>query len=233
MVLLQILLGSPLSLNLRNLAWHGFPLPGEMPPVLASTLLLLLPSIGHLLQHRGVRVKRHRPGVSIARVQLMADRLNQPPLRCGGARITSAKQFEIGSFDQLQPDSGGAGIAAIKHVIDDGVSQLSLHCGGADITAKRQVIDAACSFSQSPLLNSGAGIALSKQLFTEVATSRLLHERHVPVLVRIAERIAVGQFYAALLLSLPLLEAVLRGIFVELNGCPSRLLTGIGPPCCV
>jgi len=37
--LLQILLGSPLSLNVRNLVWHGFLLPGELPPRLLPIFL--------------------------------------------------------------------------------------------------------------------------------------------------------------------------------------------------
>ena len=64
-------MGSPFSLNLRNLAWHGFALPGELSPALANTLLLLLPSIGQLLQQKGFATIQPRPCVSISRVQLM------------------------------------------------------------------------------------------------------------------------------------------------------------------
>jgi hypothetical protein len=46
------MMGSPVSLNLRNLAWHGFLVGGQLSPCLAATLLLLIPSIGHLLQLR-------------------------------------------------------------------------------------------------------------------------------------------------------------------------------------
>ena len=30
--LLRIVMGPPISLNLRNVTWHGFPQPGEMTP---------------------------------------------------------------------------------------------------------------------------------------------------------------------------------------------------------
>ena len=30
--LLRIMLGPPISLNLRNVIWHGFPQPNELPP---------------------------------------------------------------------------------------------------------------------------------------------------------------------------------------------------------
>jgi hypothetical protein len=40
------------------------------------------------------------------------------------------------------------------------------------------------------------------------------------------EHIKAGQFFSALVLALPLLEAVMRALFVELNSCPARLLTG-------
>ena len=43
LLLLRLLLGSPNSLNLRNLVWHGFLSPEELSPVFASCLLLIFP----------------------------------------------------------------------------------------------------------------------------------------------------------------------------------------------
>ncbi|XP_044733320.1 endoplasmic reticulum membrane-associated RNA degradation protein-like [Chrysoperla carnea] len=45
----QILLGTPKSLNLRNLLWHGFPKNEELYPCYVSTLVLLLNSFGYIL----------------------------------------------------------------------------------------------------------------------------------------------------------------------------------------
>ncbi len=33
----KTLMGSPISLNLRNILWHGFPMLGEIPPELVFT----------------------------------------------------------------------------------------------------------------------------------------------------------------------------------------------------
>ncbi|XP_033734520.1 endoplasmic reticulum membrane-associated RNA degradation protein-like isoform X1 [Pecten maximus] len=46
---LRVVLGPPTSLNLRNVVWHGFPTPGEIPQRYTWFLLLLVPSLGSLL----------------------------------------------------------------------------------------------------------------------------------------------------------------------------------------
>ncbi|XP_075718808.1 endoplasmic reticulum membrane-associated RNA degradation protein isoform X3 [Rhinoderma darwinii] len=50
MNVLRIFLGSPQSLNLRNILWHGFVSPNEIPPKYCSMLLLLTAGLGQLLQ---------------------------------------------------------------------------------------------------------------------------------------------------------------------------------------
>ncbi|XP_066452197.1 endoplasmic reticulum membrane-associated RNA degradation protein isoform X2 [Eleutherodactylus coqui] len=50
MNVLRVFLGSPLSLNLRNILWHGFASPHEIPPKYCSMLLLLSAGLGQLLQ---------------------------------------------------------------------------------------------------------------------------------------------------------------------------------------
>ena len=52
--LLRILIGPPISLNLRNVIWHGFPVPGEIPMQYAYLLLFLLPSMGQILAENGI-----------------------------------------------------------------------------------------------------------------------------------------------------------------------------------
>ena len=52
MHLLQLLLGPPCTLNVRNLVWHGFVAPGQLPGPLLSLLLLLTASVGALLEGR-------------------------------------------------------------------------------------------------------------------------------------------------------------------------------------
>ncbi|KAG8504743.1 Endoplasmic reticulum membrane-associated RNA degradation protein, partial [Galemys pyrenaicus] len=50
MNVLRIFLGSPHGLNLRNVLWHGFAAPGEIPAKYCSTVLLLTVGLGQLLQ---------------------------------------------------------------------------------------------------------------------------------------------------------------------------------------
>uniref|UniRef100_UPI00358F66E7 endoplasmic reticulum membrane-associated RNA degradation protein isoform X1 n=2 Tax=Myxine glutinosa TaxID=7769 RepID=UPI00358F66E7 len=49
MDMLRVLLGTPQGLNLRNLLWHGFAAPQEIPRKYASLLLLVVASLGPLL----------------------------------------------------------------------------------------------------------------------------------------------------------------------------------------
>ncbi|XP_055957306.1 endoplasmic reticulum membrane-associated RNA degradation protein isoform X2 [Patella vulgata] len=51
---LKILIGSPKSLNIRNIAWHGFLSPGELPKRFIYFLLLLVPSIGERLKEKNI-----------------------------------------------------------------------------------------------------------------------------------------------------------------------------------
>nr|XP_033793353.1 endoplasmic reticulum membrane-associated RNA degradation protein isoform X3 [Geotrypetes seraphini] len=50
MDVLKVFLGSPRSLNLRNILWHGFASPQEIPTKYCSMLLLLTAGLGQLLK---------------------------------------------------------------------------------------------------------------------------------------------------------------------------------------
>ncbi|XP_021572987.1 endoplasmic reticulum membrane-associated RNA degradation protein isoform X2 [Carlito syrichta] len=50
MHVLQIFIGSPCGLNLRNVLWHGFASPQEIPPKYCSTMILLTAGLGQLLK---------------------------------------------------------------------------------------------------------------------------------------------------------------------------------------
>lgn len=65
MYCLQCLIGPPIGLNLRNLIWHGFPYPGEIPTEFGHLLLVLVATIGRiLLQDKGEGL-RHREYLAI------------------------------------------------------------------------------------------------------------------------------------------------------------------------
>ncbi|XP_068087150.1 endoplasmic reticulum membrane-associated RNA degradation protein [Anabrus simplex] len=53
-IFLQILMGTPSALNLRNIVWHGFPRPDEIHPELVSTLFLVAASVGEILNSRSI-----------------------------------------------------------------------------------------------------------------------------------------------------------------------------------
>ncbi|XP_060687253.1 endoplasmic reticulum membrane-associated RNA degradation protein-like isoform X1 [Hemiscyllium ocellatum] len=50
MNVLRVFLGSPQSLNLRNILWHGFAAPPEIPPMYISMLLILTAGLGQKLK---------------------------------------------------------------------------------------------------------------------------------------------------------------------------------------
>ena len=64
---LCLLFGSPKSLNLRNVLWHGFASPGEIRPALAATFFSLVFSIGAKLR------KDDRIGNVVARAHFVLD----------------------------------------------------------------------------------------------------------------------------------------------------------------
>ncbi|XP_032820113.1 endoplasmic reticulum membrane-associated RNA degradation protein isoform X2 [Petromyzon marinus] len=65
MDVLRVLLGSPQSLNLRNVLWHGFAAPGEVAPMYGSALLLIAASLGfclgEFLSRQRALTLTHRP----------------------------------------------------------------------------------------------------------------------------------------------------------------------------
>ncbi|XP_036876724.2 endoplasmic reticulum membrane-associated RNA degradation protein isoform X5 [Manis javanica] len=65
---LRVFMGSPHGLNLRNVLWHGFASPQEIPPKYCSMMLLLMVGLGQLLQSHLRRTRAtlaHRPFVAL------------------------------------------------------------------------------------------------------------------------------------------------------------------------
>ncbi|XP_076977021.1 endoplasmic reticulum membrane-associated RNA degradation protein isoform X6 [Tamandua tetradactyla] len=50
MNVLKVFVGSPCGLNLRNILWHGFASPQEIPPKYCSMMLLMTAGLGQLLK---------------------------------------------------------------------------------------------------------------------------------------------------------------------------------------
>lgn len=70
MNVLRVFLGSPQSLNLRNILWHGFAAPAEIPPMYTSMLLLLTAGLGQILQKGSMPL--HRPYFRLTQLEELA-----------------------------------------------------------------------------------------------------------------------------------------------------------------
>ncbi|XP_047588447.1 endoplasmic reticulum membrane-associated RNA degradation protein isoform X6 [Lutra lutra] len=72
MDVLKVFVGSPCGLNLRNVLWHGFASPREIPPKYCSMMMLLTAGLGQLLKRyleQTRRVLAHRPRVALPHLE--------------------------------------------------------------------------------------------------------------------------------------------------------------------
>ncbi|XP_040584121.1 endoplasmic reticulum membrane-associated RNA degradation protein isoform X2 [Mesocricetus auratus] len=72
MDVLKVFIGSPCGLNLRNVLWHGFASPQDIPPKYCSTMLLLTAGLGQLLKtylHQTKVPLAHRPFVTLTNLE--------------------------------------------------------------------------------------------------------------------------------------------------------------------
>ncbi|XP_071962636.1 endoplasmic reticulum membrane-associated RNA degradation protein-like isoform X2 [Antedon mediterranea] len=69
--MLHILIGPPTSLNLRNIFWHGFASPGEIPIMYAYFLIIIAVSLGEVLcsNHELVQIP-HRQWFTFSNINL-------------------------------------------------------------------------------------------------------------------------------------------------------------------
>ncbi|XP_074846323.1 endoplasmic reticulum membrane-associated RNA degradation protein isoform X2 [Carettochelys insculpta] len=72
MNVLRIFIGSPCGLNLRNILWHGFASPQEIPAKYCSMLLFLTAGLGQLLKRYLLQTETilvHRPYIAFANLE--------------------------------------------------------------------------------------------------------------------------------------------------------------------
>ncbi|XP_016832532.1 endoplasmic reticulum membrane-associated RNA degradation protein isoform X7 [Cricetulus griseus] len=72
MDVLKVFIGSPCGLNLRNVLWHGFASPQDIPPKYCSTMLLLTAGLGQLLKsylHQTKVTLAHRPFATLTNLE--------------------------------------------------------------------------------------------------------------------------------------------------------------------
>uniref|UniRef100_A0A8C0SAQ7 ER membrane associated RNA degradation n=1 Tax=Canis lupus familiaris TaxID=9615 RepID=A0A8C0SAQ7_CANLF len=75
MDVLKVFIGSPCGLNLRNILWHGFASPHEIPPKYCSVMILLTAGLGQLLERylqRTEAVLARRPLVALTGLEELA-----------------------------------------------------------------------------------------------------------------------------------------------------------------
>jgi len=68
MTFLRIIFGSPHSLNMRNIVWHGFGFPGEISNIFPSVTFLIFTSIGSILKQKTLDLSK-RKMLSVSRIQ--------------------------------------------------------------------------------------------------------------------------------------------------------------------
>ncbi|XP_023488863.1 endoplasmic reticulum membrane-associated RNA degradation protein isoform X2 [Equus caballus] len=69
---LKVFIGSPCGLNLRNILWHGFASPHEVPPKYCSMMILLTAGLGQLLKTYLQQAKltlTHRPFITLTNLE--------------------------------------------------------------------------------------------------------------------------------------------------------------------
>ena len=54
-MVMRLLMGSPRTLNIRNIVWHGFVFPGEISNIFVTVLILIIPTIGDKLKNLTVK----------------------------------------------------------------------------------------------------------------------------------------------------------------------------------
>ncbi|RLV98551.1 hypothetical protein DV515_00010702 [Chloebia gouldiae] len=91
MNVLRVFIGSPHGLNLRNVLWHGFASPQEIPAKYCAMLLFLTAGLGqllqtYLLQTKGVLV--HRPYVNF----ISLEELDAFPGKINGFQLLGSQQ---------------------------------------------------------------------------------------------------------------------------------------------
>ncbi|XP_039959123.1 endoplasmic reticulum membrane-associated RNA degradation protein-like isoform X1 [Bactrocera tryoni] len=64
MSLLKIIMGTPNAINLRNIVWHGFPKPEEIPNYYVTILIIIIHSLGSELKSKQIVQLMERPKAS-------------------------------------------------------------------------------------------------------------------------------------------------------------------------
>ncbi|XP_044935913.1 endoplasmic reticulum membrane-associated RNA degradation protein isoform X2 [Mustela putorius furo] len=246
MDVLKVFVGSPSGLNLRNVLWHGFASPHEIPPKYCSMMVLLTAGLGQLLKtylEQTKLVLAHRPSVALANLEEAA--VFPGPSCVGGTRTDVPSSGRARSSPQgwvlflclLETCLSLASVASWSALTSS--SQLwpeSLKRRGCTLPpgepgSPKTLGTPACACSRHASVGEGDGY------FTDVTPAVLGLLEDVMRNSAFIRKVMMPYWEAALLgfrshrfadcamLLLTQLEAGLRSVFATINQCPRRLLT--------
>ncbi|ELK09997.1 hypothetical protein PAL_GLEAN10013324, partial [Pteropus alecto] len=104
MNVLEVFVGCPRGLNLRNVLWHGFAAPHEVPAKYCSTMVLLMAGLGQLLnsylQH--TECQQSPAPLAVAEGGLLTLMAPAAPLRSPAAYRSGLQRHSPSAFTYLQ-----------------------------------------------------------------------------------------------------------------------------------
>ncbi|XP_071080762.1 endoplasmic reticulum membrane-associated RNA degradation protein-like [Haliotis cracherodii] len=246
---LRVVIGPPISLNIRNVAWHGFPAPGEIQDRLCWFLLLLVPSLGERLQQNGVNPQDilHRSPVAVNQDQLLAASLpgnpqtsitvNQDQLLATSLPGNTQPSITVNQ-DQLLATSLPGNTQPSITVNQDQLLATSLPGNTQpSITVNQDQLLAtslpgntqpSITVNQDQLLATSLPALSPDDLFSIeqlFISTDFVQPQFVPAWHRSLDLYREGRYGPSLVLLLPQVEHSLRRVFAAVNGCPHRVLT--------
>ncbi|XP_032194310.1 endoplasmic reticulum membrane-associated RNA degradation protein isoform X4 [Mustela erminea] len=248
MDVLKVFVGSPSGLNLRNVLWHGFASPHEIPPKYCSMMVLLTAGLGQLLKtylEQTKLVLAHRPSVALANLEEAA--LFPGPSCVGGTRTDAPSSGRARSSPQgwvlflclLETCLSLASVASWSALTSS--SQLwpeSLKrrwctslCPPGEPGLPKTLGTPPCACSRHASVGEGDGYftdltpAVLGLLEDVMRNSAFIRKVMMPYWEAALLGFRSHRFADCAMLLLTQLEAGLRSVFATVNQCPRRLLT--------
>ncbi|XP_044098008.1 endoplasmic reticulum membrane-associated RNA degradation protein isoform X4 [Neovison vison] len=248
MDVLKVFIGSPSGLNLRNVLWHGFASPLEIPPKYCSMMVLLTAGLGQLLKtylEQTELVLAHRPCVALADLGEAA--VFPGPGCAGGTRTDVPSSGRARSSPQgwvlflclLETWLSLASMASWSALTSSSLlwpeslrrRWCTSLCPPGEPGSPKTLGTPPCACSRHASVGEGDGY------FTDVTPAVLGLLEDVMRNSAFIRKVMMPYWEAALLgfrshrfadcamLLLTQLEAGLRSVFATVNQCPRRLLT--------
>eukprot|EP00051_Salpingoeca_urceolata_P023411 m.396756 g.396756 ORF g.396756 m.396756 type:complete len:603 (+) comp20103_c0_seq29:222-2030(+) len=218
---LVALIGHPTGLNLRNLLWHGFLMPEQVPPGPIFLLLAVVPALASAAAKLGLLNESERPiprGVRCTANQ--ASQLHAHLLRSMQKGQGGSKEQEGCRNKQWEGQTNTEQVSCHGQVGKG--SGLAHHPKQPPKTAETE-----SAGSARPCLNSltdsrAVAAGISDQLVDVSSCSAVVLAPQRPVWARAAHAIACDDALTCLVLVIPQLESALRLVFAAVHDAPHR-----------